>query len=263
MMMIRIICIILTVMLALCSCSEQATATADTVFDDFDGPAGSPPNPKIWDYDLGGGWGHGSELQVYTNSSDNVRLDGQGHLVIQALKTSTGYTSGRLVTRGKLNVLYGTLVARIKFPARQGIWSTFWTVGSNIDSVGWPRCGEIDIMELVNVGTKYNVTLHGPQGESDYLAGAGVARSGPIADLTDDFHEYWMNWRQNGITIGVDGITLAEFTPASLPAGAQWVFNHPMYAVLSLAVGGNLPGPPTDATPFPATMLVDWFRYTP
>jgi beta-glucanase (GH16 family) len=262
-MMIRITCIILTFVLALCSCAETATATGNAVFDDFDGPAGSPPNPKIWGYDLGDGWGHGSELQEYTDSPDNVRLDGQGHLVIQALRTSTGYTSGRLVTRGKLNILYGRLSARIKFPAGQGIWPAFWALGSNIDSVGWPQCGEIDIMELVNVGTRYLVTLHGPQGDSDYLGGAGVGTRGPIADLTDDFHEYWMNWQPDHITIGVDAITLGDFTPASLPAGARWVFNRPMYAVLNIAIGGKLAGPPDDATPFPATMLVDWFRYSP
>jgi beta-glucanase (GH16 family) len=262
-MMIRITCIVLALVLALCACEEKAMATDNSVFDDFDGPAGAPPNSKIWGYDLGGGWGYGNELQEYTNSSDNVRLDGQGHLVIQALKTPTGYTSGRLVTRQKLNIRYGKLSARIKFPAGQGIWPAFWTLGSNIDSLGWPRCGEIDIMELANVGTTYQVALHGPQGDSDYLAGAGIVRSGPIADLTDDFHDYWLSWRPNAITVGVDDVTLAVFTPASLPPGAEWVFSQPMYAVLNIAVGGKLPGPPTDETPFPATMLVDWFRFTP
>lgn len=260
--MIRII-LVLALVLASCSFTETATAAAQEVFDGFDGPAGSVPDPKLWDHDLGGGWGHGSELQVYTDSPDNARLDGQGNLVIEARRTPTGFTSARLVTRGKLDMLYGTVSARIKFPAGQGIWSTFWMMGSNIDNVGWPRAGEIDIMELVNTGTRYNITLHGPQGDSDYLSGAGVARSGDVADLAQEFHTYWMKWHRDSITVGIDDATLAEFTPASLPPGGTWAFNHPMHALLSLAIGGKLAGPPADSTAFPVTMLVDWFRYSP
>jgi beta-glucanase (GH16 family) len=259
----RLIYLLVTVVLVLCSCSFQANAMPEAVFDDFDGPAGSPPNPALWGYDLGKGLGNINELENYTNSSENVRLDGQGHLVIQAHKSSAGYTSGRVVTRGKLNMLYGTLTARIKFPVGQGIWPAFWLVGADEGTVGWPRSGEIDLMELVNEGTTYNVTLHGPQGDSDYLDGAGFGTSGHIADLSTDFHDYWMHWLPDSITIGVDDATLGAFTPRSLPDGAQWVFDHPMYALLNVAVGGDWPGLPTDATPFPATMLVDWFRYTP
>ena len=275
----RTICLVLAVTLALCACSRpsrtpqplspargQRPIASQAVFDDFQGPAGSPPNSAIWDYDIGPYQDDG--LQIYTKSPDNVRLDGQGHLVIQALKTPSGYTSARLVTRGKLTMLYGKMTARIKFPSGQGIWPAFWMLGSNIDKVGWPRCGEIDLMELVNAGSTYHVTLHGPQGNSDYFGGTKVSDQvvgtrDPIADLTNDFHNYWVNWQQNSITIGVDGTTLGAFTPSSLPAGAQWVFNRPMYALLNIAVGGSWPGPPDASTPFPATMLVDWFRFTP
>jgi beta-glucanase (GH16 family) len=261
------------VIMSLAACSSLIRAAPQTappppapygaVLDDFNGPAGSPPNNQIWDYDIGPGWGNNNQFQPYTNtnSPDNIRLDGQGHLVIQALKTSSGHTSGRLVTRGKVNMLYGTITARIKLPSGHGIWPAFWMLGSNMATVGWPQCGEIDLMELLNGGTTYQVSLHGPQGNSDYLDGDGVGPIGSIADLTEDFHNYWMNWQQNSITIGVDGTTLAAFTPSSLPPGAQWVFNHPMYAVLNIAVGK--PEPPDESTPFPATMLVDWFRYTP
>jgi beta-glucanase (GH16 family) len=235
------------------------------VFDDFNGPAETLPNPALWTYDIGPAKdiSSGGDLETDTNSTNNIRLDGQGHLIIQALKTSTGYTSARLVTRGKVNMLYGTITARIKFPSGQGIWPAFWTLGSNMDTIGWPQCGEIDIMELVNTGSTYWVSLHGPQGKSDYLDGNGLVTSGPIADLTKDFHDYWVNWHPNSITIGVDASTLAAFTPSSLPPGAQWASNHPMYALLDVAVGGNWPGPPDESTPFPATMIVDWFKYTP
>jgi beta-glucanase (GH16 family) len=254
---------ILALTLTLCFCSaETATsgATSAGTFDDFVGPAGSPPNPDIWDYDPGN---PNPGNQTYTSSTDNARLDGEGHLLIQALKYGNNYTSGRLVTRGKVDMLYGRISARIKMPSGQGIWPAFWMLGSDYANVGWPECGEIDLMELVNSGTTYYVTLHGPQEESDYSNGEGVRTSGPIADLTNDFHVYWMDWQHDSITIGVDDTTLGAFTPASLPAGGRWVFNHPMYAVLNVAVGGDWPGPPTDATPFPATMVVDWFRYTP
>jgi len=136
-------------------------------------------------------------------------------------------------------------------------------LGSNMETVGWPLCGEIDIMELVNSATTYHVTLHGPQGSSDYLGGDGVGTEGPIADLATDFHTYWVNRQLDKVTMGVDGTTLGEFTPSSLPPGADWVFNQPMYALLNVAVGGDWAGPPDESTPFPATMLVDWFRYTP
>ena len=99
--MIRLI-LVLVLVLTSCTFTETATAAADEVFDSFEGPAGSMPDPKLWDYDLGGGWGHGSELQEYTNSADNVRLDGRGNLVIEAHKTPAGYTSGRLVTQRHL-----------------------------------------------------------------------------------------------------------------------------------------------------------------
>ena len=273
----RIISLVLAVALAMCGCAGRARSQAfsqppaqppmppGSVFDDFNGPAGSLPNSALWDYDIGPYQDPG--LQTYTKSPDNVRLDGQGHLVIQALKTPSGYTSARPVTRGKVSMLYGKVAARIKFPSGQGIWPAFWMLGSNMDKVGWPRCGEIDLMELVSTGTEYHVTLHGPQGNTDYFGGVEAGRgvvgtTGPIADLTNDFHTYWMNWQPNSITIGVDETALGGFTPSSLPPGAQWVFDTPMYALLDIIVGGWA-GSPDASTPFPVTMLVDWFRYTP
>lgn len=241
-------------------------ARPGTVVDDFDGPAGAPPNPALWTYDLGPWRDDG--LQTYTDDPDNVRLDGDGHLVIQARKTADGYTSARPVTRGKLAMLYGTVRARIKFPSGQGIWPAFWMLGTDYPEVGWPRSGEIDIMELVNNGSTYYATLHGPQGDTDYYGGVKVTDKvvgvkGSIADLTTDFHDYWLNWQPNSIVIGVDDQTLATFTPASLPPGAEWVFDKPMYALLNIAVGGTWAGPPDESTPWPATMLVDSFSYTP
>jgi beta-glucanase (GH16 family) len=272
----RIVSLVVAVTLVVCGCAgpgrsetlparpPQPALPPGSVFDDFLGPAGSLPDSALWDYDIGQDIG----LQTYTNSPDNVHLDGAGHLVIQARRTASGYTSARPVTRGKLSMLYGTMSARIKFPSGQGIWPAFWLLGSDMDQVGWPGCGEIDLMEIVNTGSEYHVTLHGPQGDSDYFGGVEkseqvVGTSGPIADLTNDFHTYWVNWQPNSITIGVDDTTLGAFTPKSLPPGAQWVFDHPMYALLNISIGGAWAGPPDASTPWPATMLVDWFRYVP
>lgn len=241
----------------------EPQAGSTTVFDGFDGPAGAPPNQALWDPAVGPYRDAG--LQTYTSLPENVRLDGSGHLVIQALSTPSGYTSARVV--GKLNMQYGRVSARIKFPEGQGIWPAFWMLGSDYHLVGWPRSGEIDLMEIVSSASTYHVTLHGPQGQTDYLggdvSGQVIGTSGAIYNLSHDFHEYWLDWKPDSITIGVDHIELASFTPASLPAEAEWVFNKPMFAIFNIAVGGPWPGPPDASTPFPATMLVDWFRYTP
>ena len=251
--------------------SNPATP-AGTVIDNFNGPAGSRPNPALWSSAVGGDAG----LQTYTDSPDNVGLDGQGHLIIRALNTPDGYTSGRVVTQGNLDMLYGTMTARVKFPSGQGIWPAFWQLGSTYNQAtdnakgptGWPGCGEIDVMELVNNGNTYYVTLHGPQGNTDYYGGVNgtgqvVGTNGPIADLTADFHDYWVMREPDIIVVGVDDTMLATFTPASLPAGGTWVFNKPFFAVFNIAVGGPWPGPPDNTTPWPATMLVDSFSYTP
>lgn len=232
------------------------TIVTGPVFDDFSGPAGAKPNPDFWVTDVGPsavhGWERGS-LQTYTDSPDNVRLDGYGNLVIEARRSGDTYTSGRLVTRGKLVFPPGTISARIKFPAGQGLWSAFWMLGADIEKVGWPECGEIDIMELINSGTTFNAALHAP--------GVDVEQKVPVDDLSRDYHNYWMTRTEDRVTIGVDEATLANFNADSLPS--PWIFDRPMFALLNLAVGGDWPGPPDPSTPFPAAMSVDWFSYQP
>lgn len=241
-----------------------AEATAGSLvttpfIEEFNGFAGSLPNPRHWTIDVGEsaehGWEEGS-LQTYTDSPDNIRLDGDGHLLITARKIGgNSYTSGRLVTRGKLEFGFGTIVARIKFPTGQGIWSAFWMLGSDIKVAGWPQCGEIDIMELINEATTYHVALHGP--------GTDAEASGPIADLSNEFHNYWVTRTENSITMGVDADVLGSFNPGTVPRESSWVFSDPMFVLLNVAVGGTWPGPPDDSTSFPATMLVDWLRFVP
>jgi beta-glucanase (GH16 family) len=227
------------------------------VFDDFNGPAGAPPNPASWSYVTGSAWDRGVE----TYRAANAHLDGQGNLAIEAVKTGRGFESGRVQTKNKLSLGYGKITARIKMPSGQGLWPAFWLIGADEDTTAWPECGEIDIIELVGNATTYFTTIHGPSSGSSRPYQAQF--NGPIPDLSTDYHEYWVEHVPDGITVGIDGTTLGTFTPQSLPAGARWVYNRPMYAILNLAVGGSWAGPPDASTRFPATMLVDWFRWDP
>ena len=234
-------------------CASASTA----VFDDFNGPAGSAPNPASWSYVTGHGWDRGVE----NYRSANAVLDGQGNLAISAVESGRGFESGRVQTKNKLSLGYGKITARIKMPSGQGLWPAFWLVGADEDTTPWPESGEIDVIELVSGTTTYFTTIHGPKSGSS--GPYQVQFSGPIPDLSTDYHEYWVEHVPDGITVGIDGTTLGTFTPQSLPAGARWVYNRPMYAILNLAVGGDWAGPPNASTRFPATMLVDWFRWDP
>lgn len=235
--------------------SLGCTHAATVAVDDFSGPYGAAPNPGIWGYTVGAGWDQG--IQDYRTA--NAVLDGDGHLAITAMQNGTGYTSGRVGTANRLTLGYGRVSARIKMPNGQGLWPAFWLLGADHDAIGWPECGEIDIVEVVSDPTRYFVTIHGPR--HDRSGPYEVQFSGYTTDLSSGFHEYWVDRMPDRITIGVDGTTLATFTPESLPPDAAWVYNRPMSAILDMAVGGSWAGPPDASTRFPATMLVDWFRW--
>ena len=236
--------------------------------DDFNGPDGSSPDLKKWSYDIGGnGWGN-NELEYYTNRTQNAQIKG-GNLVITAQQeaytgadgVSRNYTSARLKTQGLFSQAYGRFEARIKIPAGQGMWPAFWMLGNDITSVGWPKCGEIDIME--NIG-KEPGTVHGSL--------HGPSTSGPTSDLSapfslpagqnfaGDFHLYAVEWEPGTIRFYVDTNLYATFTSSQWPAGGAWVFDHPFFIILNVAVGGSWPGSPDSTTVFPQQMLVDYVR---
>ena len=234
--------------------------------DEFSQPDGSSPDPSKWTYDTGGGgWGN-SELEYYTSRTNNARIEG-GNLVIEARQESFGgssYTSARMKTQGLISWDYGRIEARIKIPRGQGIWPAFWVMGTNITSVGWPTCGEVDIME--NIGkepTLVHGTAHGP----GYSGGNGI--SGPCGlfgggAYADNFHIYALEWTTNKLAWFVDGQQYWSVTPASLPTGSTWVFTKPQFILLNVAVGGQWPGNPDGTTVFPQQMLVDYVRvYAP
>jgi beta-glucanase (GH16 family) len=231
--------------------------------DEFEGPANSPPDSSKWGYDLGGGgWGN-RELEFYTSDPNNVFLNGEGSLVIRAIRESSGtYTSARLKTKGRFEVRYGKIEARLKLPIAptSAVWPAFWALGNDIDTVSWPHCGEIDVMENISrESTVLHGTVHGPGYSGDKgITGQTAAQGRPA--LGDDFHVYGVEWGPESIVFFLDGRAYLRVTPESLPSGTQWVFSHPFFLLLNLAVGGQWPGYPAEDAPFPQTMLVDWVR---
>jgi len=235
--------------------------------DEFNAADGSAIDSTKWTFDVGGkGWGN-NELETYTNRTANAHVE-NGSLVITAIKeTLTGadritrdYTSARLLTKHKFNQTYGRFEARIRIPFGQGIWPAFWMLGDNIDTAHWPNCGEIDIME--NIGREPSVvhgTFHGP----GYSGGKGIGAAYTLIGgkkFSDDFHMFALEWEPNVMRFYVDGNLYETRTPADLPPGASWVFDHPFFIILNVAVGGDWPGNPDTSTVFPQLMLVDYVR---
>ena len=230
--------------------------------DEFDGPANQAPDAANWTYDIGtgdNGWGN-QELQYYTDRSDNVSLDGNGNLVITARRESFGgrpFTSARIKTQGLFEQTYGRFEARMKLPWGPGIWPAFWLLGSDIETVGWPQCGEIDIMEYRGQQTNLiNGTVHGP----GYSGGNAVTKSYGFeqARFDTDFHLFAVEWGTDYIRFYVDDVLYQEIKPDDL--SGEWVFNHPFFMILNVAVGGNYVGFPTSETPFPQSMVIDYVR---
>jgi beta-glucanase (GH16 family) len=234
--------------------------------DEFSAPNGTLPDSSKWIMETGGsGWGN-HELESYTNRARNAHLQ-NGNLVITAHKeTYKGadgitreYTSARLKTLGLFEQKYGRFEARIKIPRGQGMWPAFWMLGNNIGTVDWPDCGEIDIME--NVGKepdKVHGTIHGP----GYWGGNGLGGSYtlPSGKFAHGFHIFAVEWEPSAIRFYVDGHLYETRTPADLPAGKAWVFDHPFFILLNVAVGGDWPGNPDGTTAFPQRMLVDYVK---
>lgn len=240
------------------STSQQAAVWSQ----DFDGAAGSAPDPAVWNLETGGGgWGNG-ELQNYTASRANSALDGQGNLVVTAKREGDGsYTSARLTTQGKYAAQYGRVEARIQIPRGQGIWPAFWMLGADLPSNPWPGSGEIDVME--NVGFephRVHGTVHGP----GYSGGEGLTSTWQHPrgwSIADDFHTFAVDWAPGSITWSVDGQVYHQVTPAST-GGDPWVFDKPFFIVLNVAVGGAWPGYPDGTTQLPQQMKIDYVRVT-
>ena len=258
----------LTVLLMTFAASARAQKRVLVWSDEFDGPGKSSPDSTKWSFDTGGsGWGN-NEIEYYTSRLQNAFTDGEGRLVIKALRENyTGsdnvtrnYTSARLITKGKFTQKFGRYEARIKLPFGQGIWPAFWMLGDDIDTSGWPICGEIDIME--NIGREPSAnhgSIHGP-GYSGGSSLSAIYRLPKGQHFSDAFHVFAIEWEPTTIRFFVDGKLYQTRTPADVPSGRRWVFDHPFFILLNVAVGGNWPGSPDATTSWPQTMLVDYVR---
>jgi len=238
--------------------------------DEFTGPAGGAPDPLKWGYDIGGwGWGN-NERQYYTDLRSNSALDGAGSLVITATTENTAtttydchygpceYTSARLLTMDKFDFLYGRAEARLQVPYGQGIWPAFWSLGNNFPQVGWPQSGEIDIME--NIGREPN-TVHGTVHGPGYSGGNGIGGGHTYTEpLSNNYHVYAIEWEPDEIRWYFDDTQYFTLTHDLLPADAPWVFDHPFFLIMNVAVGGYWPDYPDETTTFPQTMHVDYVR---
>jgi beta-glucanase (GH16 family) len=206
------------------------------------------------------GWGN-HELEHYTKLPENASLDGEGHLVIMALaKPKSVYTSARLKTQDRFSVTYGKIEARMQIPYGQGMWPAFWMMGADFADKGWPACGEIDIME--NIG-KEPFSIHGTVHGPGYSGAGGIGATATLTtgrQVADDFHVFGVIWEEDSIQFLLDGEPYFHVTPSNLPAGAHWVYDHPFYLLLNLAVGGDWPGPPDRTTEFPQRLVVDYVR---
>src|SRR5215213_5649672 len=242
--------------------------------DEFNSKAGTAPNPSVWGQEVGdgtangiAGWGN-SELEYYTPGTQNISTDGQGYLNITTKEADGSlmcyygpceYTSARLLTKNRFEVAYGRIEARIKVPQGAGLWPAFWMLGTDIDQVDWPQTGEIDIMEFVGrVPTEVFGTLHGPGYSGGQSYGDTYDLGQPVGN---QYHVFSVEWQPNKIVWTIDGIPYFTATPNDpFLQGKQWVFNHPFFILMNVAVGGNFGGAVGPDTAFPQSMSVDYVR---
>lgn len=265
---LKIVSFSMVLFFLLSSCEKEAVQTLPerewtlVWSDDFNGAAGASPDNTKWSFDIGtgnNGWGN-AELQYYTSRSSNVQLDGTGKLVITARSESfsgAGFTSARIKTKDLYAQAYGRFEARIKTPSGPGVWPAFWMLGSNIDATPWPQCGEIDIME--QRGQQPSITygsVHGP----GYSGGNAKTKAYGLTNgrFDTDYHIYAIEWGEGYIDYFVDDFLYQRITPDDVTG--QWVYDHPFFIILNVAVGGNFVGFPTSGTPFPQSMYVDYVK---
>jgi beta-glucanase (GH16 family) len=228
--------------------------------DEFAAPA---LDKNSWNQEIGNGsngWGN-NELEFYTASTANTFLS-DGKLIIEARKDNISgykYSSGRMTTKTKKEFKFGRIDIRAKLPVGKGIWPALWMLGSNINSVGWPLCGEIDIMELVGTfPNKIHGTLHWkPTIGTNTNKGNSISL--PTGDFSQKFHVFSILWEQDTIKWYLDDELFFTLTSSNFN-NDFYPFNAPQFFIFNVAVGGDWPGPPDDFTAFPQRMFVDYIR---
>ena len=224
--------------------------------DEFDGET---IDLSHWTYDLGAnGWGN-QELQNYTSNSENSYVD-DGNLFIVARENGIHYTSARMKSIGLQEFQYGRIDVRAILPKGQGIWPAIWMLGANYPNVGWPACGEIDIMELIgsSPNTVHGTVHYGADWTQHNYTGSGT--SIPWTEtFSDEFHVFSIDWDENGITWLLDDQPF--YTVDNNVTGSQpYPFDNPFFFIMNIAVGGQWPGYPDDTTEFPQFLAVDYVR---
>lgn len=253
----------------------QVVATFNNLVMQDEFSAEGAPNSELWTYDIGtgpndDGWGN-NELQYYTDRTENVTVE-NGYLLMTARKEvfeGSNYTSARITTQGLFEQAYGRFEARIRLPYGKGYWPAFWLLGNDCEANVWPQCGEIDIMEyLGDQPTSILGSAHGP----GYCGNESICDETEIGKkyvLENDrfdvgFHVFGIEWAPDYINYYVDGDLYQTITRQDVfdetDGEGEWVFDHPFYIILNVAIGGNLPGAPDEETVFPQTMLVDYVR---
>lgn len=241
--------------------------------DEFNAKKVSSLSSKVWDYDLGDGYGWGnSEQEYYTKLPQNIKVNGQGQLEINALRIAENdpildrcftcqFSSAKIKTAGKLGFKYGHLEARMQLPKGQGMWPAFWMLGASLlKGKTWPDVGEIDIMEARGAMPNDALgTLHGP----GYSGQNGTMRTmvfSSINNLQEGYHVYAIDWLKDSISFSIDGMNYFTQTAKDV-APNKWVFNNEFYLILNLATGGNF-DPTIDPNIQSAQLKVDYIRYS-
>jgi beta-glucanase (GH16 family) len=276
------------------SCNSVPSSTTGSVTwnpqwcQEFNATTVGPPDTTVWTFDLGNGGFGNNEIETYcgppgyagnptncpttfSTSTSNAYIDGNGHLILQALNSNGNWFSGRMKTEGLENFQYGRIEASIQLPntTNQGLWPAFWSLGSDINTTPWPACGETDIMEVWSPGV---LNGPGPGGNRSTLHTAATDGSGlqpngvftfPSGQANDTaFHTYGMIWSANMQQFYIDNPNHPYYiaTTGNLPAGDTWPFNAQLFLITNIAVGGTLGGTPSSATPNPAIMTYDYIR---
>lgn len=241
--------------------------------EEFNEPAGTPPNPEYWSYELGDGtvngipgWGN-DEFQYYTDDPANAATDGNGNMVLTVREADSSqecyygpcdYTSARLISWRKAEFAYGRIESRIRVPEGEaGLWPAFWSLGTDIDVVGWPQTGEIDFMEYVSrLPNEIFGTIHGPGYSGGQSYGNVYDFGQPVYN---DYHTFTIEWQPDYMEWYVDGILYHTAMPADV-APNEWVFNDPVFLLLNVAIGGNFGGTIDPNLQLPQSMAVDYIR---
>ena len=237
-----------------CPTGDLSTLVWEEEFD------GSSIDASTWSFEIGDGcpdlcgWGN-NEAQYYTNRSDNARVE-DGILKITAKRESLGnrdYTSARMISKGKFEFQYGRVEIRAKLPQGQGTWPALWLLGGNIDQVGWPRCGEIDIMEHGDgPNGLVSSSVHLPNANGDHYYVRGEQR---IENESTEFHIYRMDWYESRIQFYVDGVRYHNFT-----INDDMPFHQPFFFILNIAMGGSFTGNNIDSDFVSSQMEIDYIR---